>query len=99
MTFYTGQKVTLIRQQDWVWPWLSGGTPPPMTLPQYGDVYTIYKVEAGDPLFYRGDVIDKWLYLHEIYGDHRFEAALFRPVCDRRFDISVFTSEPVLVDA
>lgn len=96
MTFYTGQKVTLIRSVNWR-PLDPMQASPLPRLPQHGEVYTVWRVDF-DPARLDGDVIDEWLLLHEL-NDHRFEAALFRPVCERRFDISVFTRQPSRIDA
>jgi hypothetical protein len=87
MTFYVGQKITMSRP---IPPWFE--RPEGIVLPEFGIIYTVRDLEVYDD--------SEWLRLDEIRNhdvmEHGrliepwFETVGFRPVVERKTDISVF---------
>lgn len=88
MSNYPGQKVTPINDEPWVWTSRhhaaeEGGDP------VYGKVYRINKI---DYIKDGGRSIRAFSFF-ECHPDVYYEAALFRPVCDRPTSIEVFAKQ------
>lgn len=87
MSFQVGQKVTLIRQINASW----RGHPAVPNLPEFGAVYTVREVspsmgiklsELRNPSVVR--------FLNNLMGEVFFMGRAFRPVVERKTDISIF---------
>lgn len=77
MAFHVGQKVVCI---DDSWTDLNGRPDCRPEDPRKGSVYEIASIAEG-----------VWLYLQEIPNGVGYESCSFRPVVERKTDISIFT--------
>lgn len=78
MTFRVGQKVALVGTGSWkAW----RGTVDERPKPRHGVVYTVREIEFHFGL--------EWLVIG--FGTDGFDARDFRPVVERKTDISIFT--------
>ena len=99
MPFHSGQKVTL-KEPPALWCWRNGRAESPaagIRVAVYGEVYTVMRCWImDDPRDPQGPCECLWLAeLAEVPPGHTtpypYQAAAFRPVVERKTDISVFT--------
>lgn len=89
MSFRVGQKVTLKVDELWV-NTADGKNVPGIIYPRFGEVYVIREMMTDDE--------GTWLTFVEIrnvrmlLGEPVFDAEQFRPVVEKKTDISIFTS-------
>lgn len=85
--FRVGQKVT--PKNDRPWEWEGDGC----SYPQFGVVYTIRALEMQEDGLYLllDEVRNEPCQFDEGFGEQNWEAVEFRPVVERKTDISVFT--------
>ena len=80
--FVVGQKVVCIKELRWRTSW--EGITEEMPMIKVGNVYTIKNIKPAR-------IIHVLLELQEIGGDNWFEYTVFKPLDERKTDISVFT--------
>lgn len=105
MGFHVGQKVVCIKRGKWESSHPEGRVPKSETQPVFGRVYTIREIEPFIIDGYQGLLFEEIFNpLGESPLEVCFNASRFRPIIERKTDISIFTKildghrQPDLVD-
>lgn len=94
MAFRVGQKVVCVKEGLWTCEktcpeWCSHYRP---KLPQYGDILTIREISSGDDGHFIRFVELNNAGLPTLDGEFQFSSIQFRPLVERKTDISIFTA-------